>query len=401
MSRLIAPYTPYLPTESSLNKSELPDLAIQLSTAAAELSGLIAPVTRQTIKHYMAVINSYYSNLIEGNKTLPYEIKAAQAGDFSSDLEKRDLQMESLAHIAVQHWIDEQNLAATEILTPEFIQSINKQFYSQIPESLHKIKNTDGSIVETVQPGKWRKHDVQVGRHVPPEHKEISELMKTFCDVYQPNKFKGDKKVIAVMAAHHRFSWIHPFSDGNGRVMRLLTDAVLKAIGFKSCGVWSLSRGLAKTTEQYKLALANADSFRQGDLDGRGVLSEKALQSFCKYMLETALDQVAYISELLALDGMRHRINSYVHARNDGRVLTVGALKENSALVLYNAFVHGELTRSQAIESCGMPERSARRLLAQLKEEGLLSETSRRSVLKWEIPGHAESWYFPQLAPEF
>jgi len=46
-----------------------------------------------------------------------------------------------------------------------------------------------------------------------------------------------------------------------------------------------------------------------------------------------------------------------------------------------------------------MPERSARRLLSQLKSEGLLSETSSKSPLRWEIPEHSEPWYFPNLTP--
>ena len=41
---------------------------------------------------------------------------------------------------------------------------------------------------------------------------------------------------------------MHPFADGDGRVMRLFTDAWLKAIGMESVGVWSLSRGLARAS---------------------------------------------------------------------------------------------------------------------------------------------------------
>jgi len=67
--------------------------------------------------------------------------------------------------------------------------------------------------------------------------------------------------------------------------------------------------------------------------------------------------------------------------------------------LIFSAFIFGDLKRSEAIELCGMPERSARRLLSQLKAEGLLSETSSRSPLRWEIPEHAEAWYFPNLAP--
>jgi DNA-binding IclR family transcriptional regulator len=77
----------------------------------------------------------------------------------------------------------------------------------------------------------------------------------------------------------------------------------------------------------------------------------------------------------------------------------IGKYKPITALLLYNAFLAGSLERADAIELTGMPERSARRLLAQLKEDGLLSETSSRSPLKWEIPEHAEPFYFTQLAP--
>lgn len=138
----------------------------------------------------------------------------------------------------------------------------------------------------------------------------------------------------------------------------------------------------------------------RGASDGRGPLSQERLGLFCKFMLETALDQVSHISDLLALDGLRARIQSYIEARNDGRVAGMtGNFKPVTALILYNAFLTGSLERAEAIELTGMPERSARRLLAQLKEDGLLSETSSRSPLKWEIPEHAEPFYFPQLAP--
>ena len=144
---------------------------------------------------------------------------------------------------------------------------------------------------------------------------------------------------------------------GNGRVGRLLTDAALKAVGLDSCGAWCLSRGLAKSATHY-------------------------------------------ISTLLNLPRLRQRIDSYVQARNDFRVQGVTEpLKSSAALILYTAFIHGEIDRAHALELCAMPERTARRLLSQLKSEGLLSETSFKSPLRWEIPEHAEPWYFPDLTP--
>ncbi|MFA7555349.1 MAG: Fic family protein [Spongiibacteraceae bacterium] len=404
MGTSIMAAAPFIPSDKALGQSDLPDKAVALSVASMALAAQLSPLTLATLERYMRVINSYYSNLIEGNTTRPHEIRAAQRGDYSHDAAKRDLQQESLAHMAVQEWLREQKPTLDQVFSLEFIQELHRQFYQRIPESLWRITDNLGKTVDKVVPGQWRARKVEVGRHIPPADKDLQPLMASFCETYNPNRYKGDRKLVAIMAAHHRFAWVHPFLDGNGRVGRLLTDAALTAAGLTSCGAWSLSRGLARTSSSYKALLASADAPRQGDFDGRGALSEKGLLDFCSYMLDTANDQVAYISDLLDLVQLRKRINAYVQARNDHRVVSISVdisdtLKPAAALVLYTAFTQGEIERAQALELCAMPERSARRLLSQLKAEGLLSETSSKSPLRWEIPEHAEPWYFPQLAP--
>ncbi len=393
-------FSPFVPSEEALEASELPDKAVRLATSSAKLSGNLADKTRNTIREYMGVINSYYSNLIEGNKTRPQEIRAAQKGEYSDDPAKRDLQQESVSHIQVQSWIEEQAMDQDALYSPDFFKAVHQKFYQGIPESLWLFRDQQGEVKGKVVPGGWRTELVDVGQHVPPDSDSITPLIQKFCEVYHPNRFAGDKKFIAAMCAHHRFVWIHPFADGNGRVARLFTDEALKSIGLESYGVWCLSRGIARSSGQYKTLLARADNSRQGDHDGRGLLSEIHLVNFCDYMLDTAIDQIDYISDLLQLNEIHERIDSYIQARNDGRVPGIkGNLKEVAGLIIYNAFVKGELERSLAFELSGMPERSARRLIGQLKDDGLLSETSSKSPLKWEIPEHAEPWYFPNLAP--
>lgn len=391
---------PFIPADSALAQSALPDKAMQLVQLSARLAGQLAPLTLTTLEHHMAVINSYYSNLIEGNATRPHEIRAAQRGDYDADLAKRDLQLESLAHMAVQAWIRGQRPDLDTLYSPAFILQVHHQFYSRIPENLWQIKDEHNTIVDKVVPGAWRNRAVRVGSHVPPAAEDLPHLMAAFCDNFHPRRYSGDRKVLAIMAAHHRLEWLHPFLDGNGRVGRLLTDTALKAVGLDSYGAWCLSRGLAKSATRYKRLLALADNPRQGNLDGRGALTEQGLMQFCDYMLDTAIDQVTYMSRLLDLHGLRQRIDSYAQARNDFRVPGLTEpLKSNAALILYTAFIHGEVGRAEALELCAMPERSARRLLSQLKSEGLLSETSSKSPLRWEVPEHAEPWYFPDLAP--
>lgn len=393
-------FAPFIPGDKTLAQSPLPDKAIALVNRAARLGGQLAPLTLGTLTQHMLAINSYYSNLIEGNATHPHEIRAAQRGDYSGDPAKRDLQQESLAHMEVQQWLRAQNPDLDTLFTAEFIRTLHAKFYGRVPRSLWVMRDAKGKTADKIVPGVWRSRSVNVGQHVAPAAKDLNGLMQQFCATYHPANFSGDRKLIAVMAAHHRFLWIHPFMDGNGRVGRLLTDAALRAIGLESYGAWCLSRGLAKSAAQYKTLLHNADRVRQGNLDGRGALTEKGLLAFCDYMLDTAIDQVAYMSGLLDLPALRQRIESYVQARNDRRVPGMSEpLKANAAVVLYTAFVHGEIERAQALELCAMPDRTARRLLSQLKNEGLLSESSSKSPLRWEIPEHAEAWYFPQLTP--
>lgn len=390
---------PFVPGEESLIKHELLDLACDLNRESAKLAGRLADETAETIRHHMAVINSYYSNLIEGNRTLPHEIREAQRGDFSHDPAARDYQLESISHIAVQNWIREQNPALSRVCSPTFLLEVHKHFYQGLPASLRAMKHEDGEVL--VEPGAFRKLAVTVGRHHPPAADRVAPLVSQACDHYAGKLYGGEKRFIALACAHHRLLWIHPFLDGNGRVIRLWTDAAWQAAGLESIGVWCLSRGLARQSEAYKGKLARADFPRQGNHDGRGYLSETELALFARFMLETAIDQIQYISNLLDLGGMQQRIRSYVQARNDGRVPGIkGGLKSEAAQILFQAYIQGALERSSALEMTGATEsRTARRLIKQLKDDGLLSETSSRSPLKWEIPEHAEPYYFPQLAP--
>jgi len=406
MSGSILQLAPFIPSDNALQSALLPDRVMSLSHKSAKLSGQLTAATLHTLEAYMQVINSHYSNLIEGNATRPHEIRAAQRGLYSTDVVKRDLQKESLAHMAVQQWIQKQAPSLEQIMSTDFIQQVHQQLYTNIPESLWGIKKADGKMAGKVVPiklvpGQWREQAVEVGLHIPPSAEALPALMQSFCETYQPQHYSGDRRLIAIMAAHHRFAWIHPFLDGNGRVGRLITDAALKAAGLDSYGVWCLSRGLAHKNSDYKARLAAADKTRQGDFDGCGQLTEKGLSEFCGYMLNTAIDQVDYMSDLLNLANMRKRIDAYIQARNDHRVPAMDKeIKPVAGLILHTAFIYGELSRAQALELCAMPERSARRLLSQLKTEGLLSETSSKSPLRWEIPEHAEAWYFPELAPQ-
>ena len=117
----------------------------------------------------------------------------------------------------------------------------------------------------------------------------------------------GGVTLVAMAAAHQRLGWIHPFVDGNGRVMRLHTHTLLSALGYTG-GLWSPLRGFARTVDRYYAYLAAADEPRRGDLDGRGNLSESALVGWIDYVLDVCLDQVAFMRSMGDLGTMEGRI---------------------------------------------------------------------------------------------
>src|SRR5690606_8274226 len=207
---------PFIPEDAALARSPLPDKVMQLVQLSARLAGQLAPLTHATLERHMAVINSYYSNLIEGNATRPHELRAAQPGDYDADPARRALQREPLAHVAVQARLPEQQPDLDTLFSPGFIQQLHHEFYVRVPESLWLIKDAQGDVAATLTPGAWRTRAVRVGQHVAPPAEDLPALMAAFCDNYHPRRYNGDRKVLAILAAHHRLTWIHPFMDGNG-----------------------------------------------------------------------------------------------------------------------------------------------------------------------------------------
>ena len=155
--------TPFIPQDSALQRHGVFDLVTQLDRQAARLTGMIPTQSADTIRRHMAVINSYYSNLIEGNRTLPHEIREAQRGHYSDDPVKRDHQIESVAHIKVQEWIEDQKLTLKTVCSTAFILALHRRFYEGLPESLRQVRD-DNEIVAMVEPGQWRQRNVKVGR---------------------------------------------------------------------------------------------------------------------------------------------------------------------------------------------------------------------------------------------
>jgi Fic family protein len=184
------------------------------------------------------------------------------------------------------------------------------------------------------------------------------------------------------------------FLDGNGRVMRLFTHAWLVRTQVAGHGLWMVSRGLARRQDDYLRELQAADEPRRGDLDGRGNLSDEGLADFCKFFLETALDQVRFMAGLLELDGVLLRVSKYVELR-----AARSSLAPEARFLLQEVLLRGEVARGEVSRITGLGERTGRTLLSQLTAEGLLWSATPKGALRFGFPPSAVPYYFPRLYP--
>lgn len=324
-------------------------LAIELMQKAARLSGTMNPITRAAIADFLRPMNSYYSNLIEGHDTHPIDINKALNNDYSKIKEKRELQIEATAHINVHKNISEKFMDGRMNMIPSsivFLKEMHKEFYDYLPEDFRIAKSRDGKM-KKVLPGKFRTCEVEVGKHIAPLAKELNLFTTRFEDFYHPaapsNKSKI-RRIISIAASHHRLAWIHPFLDGNGRVVRLFSDACFMFENLHSSGLWSISRGLARSNNEYKSKLANADLRRSNDYDGRGNLSNKFLLEFCVYFLKTAIDQIDFMYQVIDTENMLKRIEGFAD------LMTVrGRIKPQAKYILTAVFLKGKISKAEAM----------------------------------------------------
>ena len=373
------------------------DVLAELSAAAATLGRALHPRTAASLAGVVRIMNTYYSNLIEGHDTRPRDIERALAGELDQDEGRRNLQLEAAAHVRVQAEID--RLAGEGALPPPtscaFLQGLHREFYRDAPDAMLTI-SAEGRQFR-MEPGEWRsqsEHDVAVGRHVPPSSERVADFMAHFERRFRFDRLGKAGRIMAIASAHHRFNYIHPFPDGNGRVSRLMSHAMASAAGIGAHGLWSGSRGLARGLESradYKRMMDHADSPRQGDLDGRGNLSEAALKDFVLWFLKVCLDQVAFMGDLFDLGHLAGRLRDYAERHDE--------LRPEAARLLEEALIRGDFERGEAARITGLPERTARRTLADAVEIGLLASDTPKGRVSLRFPAHALEDLFPRLYP--
>jgi Fic family protein len=382
---------PLMISGTSNHRGPLSDLALELAAQSARFRGSLPKYAQHSLANLVRAMNCYYSNLIEGHDTHPVDIERALKDDYSKNVKQRNLQLEAKAHITVQKWIDDGGLK-DHAASFDGLCEIHRRFCELLPEELLWAENPESGKRLQIVPGKLRQRDVKVGRHIPISPGALPRFMERFEDGYCG--LGKTETIFAAAAAHQRVLWIHPFLDGNGRVARLMSYSMLLD-ALDTGGIWSIARGLARNESRYKALLTACDLPRRNDLDGRGNLSEEALAEFTRFFLETCIDQVKFMEELVAPDKLRSRIFAWANEE-----IKTKTLLPQSLTILERLLYQGELARDEITSMFDVTPRQARRYVEPLTDLGVLVSESTRAPYHLAFPAKLAPQWMPGLFPE-
>jgi Fic family protein len=264
--------------------STLTDLIINLDYLRKKiLYGSTRPPIFFQLKNIFHMLESIGSARIEGNHTTIIEY-------IETKITKPENENENIQEI-----LNAEN--AMKFIDDNILnESINRAFLSEIHKIIVKNLTQEGSKT----PGVYRKTNLKItgSKHIPPDYTQVEGYMDeliSFINGTYPDKY--DLLITAI--AHHRFAWIHPYDNSNGRTVRLLTYAMLIKQGFnvKEGRIINPTAVFCNDRNQYYDALALADS---------GI--EKNTLNWCEYVLLGLRNEIEKIDKLLDYEYLQNKI---------------------------------------------------------------------------------------------
>jgi Fic family protein len=167
------------------------------------------PSAKERVLQELAIIFTYNTNAIEGSTITLDETRSILEDQIAPNKPLKDIH-ETEAHAKIFLEV----LKKQEPITQEHILKWHKEIFQQTKQDIA---------------GKYRTWPVRVGPYLPPDSSKIEQLM------IQLMKFLNESSLNPVETAiriHYMFEKIHPFGDGNGRIGRLLMNAILWKNGY-------------------------------------------------------------------------------------------------------------------------------------------------------------------------
>lgn len=183
---------------------------------------------RQVEENYA---NDAYNSLsIEGYQVTPELIERVRSGNWNPDTNSQDQEQRN-ALAARGYWqaFQEVEKSIKRILNGGNAGAIAEEGHGTWYRELFAPSITAGLLRPADLAG-YRNNPVYIRRsmHVPPNHEAVRDLMPAFFELLEEEK----EAAVRAVLGHFVFVYIHPYSDGNGRIGRFLMNAMLASGGY-------------------------------------------------------------------------------------------------------------------------------------------------------------------------
>ena len=270
-----------MPDESIMPEHPRPLIPEKLLSRISEKMqriGSLRPLPADAVKRLheeMRLLHTYHSNAIEGNTLTLSETKLVLETGIT------------IGGKALADHIEATNNARAFDLIEDLAKGGRAIDHITIQE-IHEVV-TAGILTDS---GRYRTHNVRIvgAKKTPPDWSKVVGLMDRLIEeIAESGTHPHPVETAAFL--HHRFVEIHPFTDGNGRVARLLLNLYLIAKGYPPVVIMTEDRG------KYYQCLRAADA---GDLAPFADFIAKAVnQSLTLYLaISGGADELVPLKEL-------------------------------------------------------------------------------------------------------
>jgi len=261
--------------------SKLTDLVIELDYLRKKpLGGTTHPSIFFQLKSIFHTLESIGSARIEGNRTTIADFIETKISD---------------PHIKDEKILEIKNGENSLIYIDEYIEKqkgdLNRIFLSNLHKGVVDKLTPPPQGEGSNYPGEYRKKQIHIAGSnlLPPDYLQVPSYMDELLEFIN-KKDLPKYDLLKTAIAHHRFTWIHPFDNGNGRTVRLFTYAMLVKLGFNiHIGrIINPTAVFCNNRNEYYEKLSKADTGR-----------DENILEWCEYVLSGLKIEIEKIDRLL------------------------------------------------------------------------------------------------------
>lgn len=255
--------------------SNLVELIMQLEVLRNQIAPLeINPKLFIQVKEIFHMIESLQSARIEGNRTT--------ISDYVTSKFEENKEVENIKEI-------ENIETAINYVNACFDDDEDFKISNKFLKELHYLITNGLKSEGSKESGSYRTCNVKINKaiHTPPNPTAVPGFMQELIEWINKDD-KMQMQLLKVAIAHHCFTWIHPFDNGNGRMSRILTYSMLRQYGFdmayllNSTAVFCIDRN--KYFEMLQVADENTDESKA---------------AWCEYVLNGLHKEMSKVSKLM------------------------------------------------------------------------------------------------------